>query len=68
MYHWNEDMNYHANVFANFLNRTIGSIFDDNVQKKLLYAKNYIDNFYNWELRSAEWTGLLQGLIREKKA
>lgn len=68
MYHWNEDMNYHANVFANFLNRTISSIFDDNVQKKLLYAKNYIDNFYNWELRSAEWTGLLQGLIREKKA
>lgn len=67
MYHWNEDMNYHANVFANILNRTINNIYDDNVQKKLMYAKNYIDNFYNWELRSAEWTGLLQGLIREKK-
>jgi glycosyltransferase involved in cell wall biosynthesis len=67
MYHWNEDMNYHANVFANILNRTINNIYEDNVQKKLMYAKNYIDNFYNWELRSAEWTGLLQGLIREKK-
>tara|TARA_R110000772_G_scaffold53748_2_gene122868 strand:- start:5950 stop:6918 length:969 start_codon:yes stop_codon:yes gene_type:complete len=64
MYQYSEDMNHHANVFANWLHQAIGRHRDDDNQKKLMFAKNYIDNFYNWDLRAAEWTGLLQALSK----
>lgn len=62
MYQYSEDMNHHANVFANILHQTILRHRDEENQKKLMFAKNYIDNFYNWDVRAAEWTGLLQAL------
>ena len=62
MYQYSEDMNHHANVFANWLHQTIVRHRDEDNQKKLLFQKNYIDNFYNWDVRAAEWTGLLQAL------
>ena len=67
MYQYHEDINYHANAFANILHASIMRHRSDDVQKKLLFAKNYIDNFYNWDLRAAEWTGLLQALSRDKE-
>jgi UDP-glucose:(glucosyl)LPS alpha-1,2-glucosyltransferase len=66
MYQFNEDMHAHANVFANALNAAIVHHRSDDIQTKLIYSKNYIDNFYNWDLRAAEWTGLLQGLSRNR--
>jgi UDP-glucose:(glucosyl)LPS alpha-1,2-glucosyltransferase len=66
MYQYSEDMNYHANVFANVLNHAINNHYTDDQQEKLLFQKNYIDNFYNWDLRAAEWTGLLQALSKQK--
>jgi UDP-glucose:(glucosyl)LPS alpha-1,2-glucosyltransferase len=62
MYQYSEDMNFHANVFVNHLHQAILNHRDENHQRKLLFAKNYIDNFYNWEVRAAEWTGLLRAL------
>lgn len=67
MYQYSEDMNHHANVFANILHQAILNHREDNNQKKLLFAKNYIDNFYNWDVRSAEWTGLLRALEPKKE-
>ena len=67
MYHYNEDINHHANVFANILHQSIVNHRSDDMQKKLLFAKNYIDNFYNWDVRAAEWTGLLQALQPQKQ-
>lgn len=66
MYHYNEDMHHHANVFANILNAAIQTAQDDDLRKKLMFQKNWADNFYNWDLRTAEWTGFLQGLLKEK--
>lgn len=62
MYQFSEDMQYHANVFANVLNMSIQNHFDEANEKKRLYMKNWADNFYNWDMRANEWTGLLQGL------
>ncbi len=62
MYQWSEDIQFHANVFANMLNAAIQNHYDENTQRKLLYQKNYTDNFYNWDLRASQWTGFLQGL------
>jgi glycosyltransferase involved in cell wall biosynthesis len=64
MYQWSEDVNFHANVFVNMLNAAIQNHFTDDMQRKMLFQKNWTDNFYNWELRSAEWTGFLQGLLK----
>lgn len=63
-YQWNEDINFHANVFANILHQSIERHFEESNQQKLIFAKNYIDNFYNWDLRSVEWTTMLQSLLR----
>lgn len=66
MYQWSEDIQFHANVFANMLNAAIESQFDENTERKLIYQKNYTDNFYNWDLRANQWTGLLQGIASQK--
>ena len=65
MYQWSEDIQFHANVFANMLNAAIQNHYDENTQRKLLYQKNYTDNFYNWDLRANQWTGFLQGLSNQ---
>ena len=65
MYQWSEDIQFHANVFANMLNAAIQNHYDENTQRKLLYQKNYTDNFYNWDLRASQWTGFLQGLSNQ---
>ena len=66
MYQWYEDIQFHANVFANMLNAAIQNHYDEHTQRKLLYQKNYTDNFYNWDLRANQWTGLLQGIANQK--
>ena len=66
MYQWSEDIQFHANVFANMLNASIQNHYDEHTQRKLLYQKNYTDNFYNWDLRANQWTGLLQGIANQK--
>lgn len=65
MYQYSEDINFHANVFVNQLHQAILHHREENQQRKLLFAKNYIDNFYNWDVRAAEWTGLLQALSKK---
>ncbi len=64
MYQFNEDMNEHANTFANQLFQAIVEHRDENLQKKLMFQKNWVDNFYNWDLRAAEWTNMLQSIKR----
>jgi glycosyltransferase involved in cell wall biosynthesis len=62
MYQFSEDQNTHANLFANQLFAAVQDYWDENNQRKLSFAKNWTDNFYNWDLRAAEWTNLLQSL------
>ena len=64
MYQFNEDMNVHANVFANQLYQAVVDSSNPNIQKKLMFQKNWTDNFFNWDLRAAEWTDMLQNIKR----
>ena len=64
MYQFNEDMGEHANVFANYLFQAIIEHRDENLQKKLMFQKNWVDNFFNWDLRAAEWTDMLKCIKR----
>jgi len=67
MYQWSEDNQVHANVFVNQLYGAIQQFLDkdENLQRKLQYQKNWTDNFFNWDLRAAEWTDFLQGLTNK---
>ena len=62
MYPFNESYQRHAEIFANTLYGTINHIKE--IQGRLSYQKNYVDNFYNWDLKAEQWTGLLQGLLK----
>ena len=67
MYNWNEGVQFHANVFANFMKGAIDNIKEEDMTRKLVFGKNWCDNFYNWDIRSNEWTGMLNGLLHLKK-
>ena len=68
MYNWNENMQFHANVFANFLKGAIDNYKSEDMLRKLAFAKNWADNFYSWDIRSQEWIGMLNGLLELEKA
>jgi UDP-glucose:(glucosyl)LPS alpha-1,2-glucosyltransferase len=66
MYQYNEDVQAHANYFANILNHAIQMQMNDkNFKQKMLFQKNWVDNQYNWNVRSEEWTALLKSLSRK---
>lgn len=66
MYPFHEDYNTHANIFANVLVTAIRNFWDENNQNKLKFQKNYYDNFYNWDLRAAQWKGFLKSMLTKK--
>lgn len=67
MYQFEEDMNVHANKFVNILNHAIHmQLNDQNFKQKMLFQKNWVDNNYNWNVRSQEWTFFLKDLLRDK--
>lgn len=68
MYNYNEDVNAHANIFAAHLHQSIKRRFEDVMFQKTFFAKNWVDNFYNWDVRAAEWTAMLKGLLKDGKA
>jgi len=38
------------------------------MMRKLAFAKNWADNFYNWDIRANEWIGMLNGLLQIEEA
>lgn len=64
MYNYHEDINSHANIFASLLNQSIRQKLDGEDAARYTFQKNWADAMYNWDARAAEWTGLLQGLLK----
>jgi len=62
MYHWDKDVNVHANIFYNMMCNAIETVNDDNMQGYLRYVKSYADNRYNWDKIASQWNSLLVGL------
>lgn len=63
MYGFHEEPSVHANIFANALIYAIRNFWDEGNQNKLRFQKAFFDNFYGWEMRAAQWKGLLQGML-----
>jgi len=67
-YQWHEDMQQHANIFANVLGQVIELYKNDEekTRSRLQFQKMWVDNFYSWDLRAKEWEGLIRGIIAAK--
>jgi len=62
MYPWTEDHSKHANRFAGLLAMIINEYREPNNLARLEFQKAYFNNFYNWDLRVAQWVDLLESL------
>lgn len=62
-YQWNEDIHQHASIFYQVLDGAIQDFWADGVQSRLASQSSYANVFYNWELRSHQWTALLNSIL-----
>jgi len=60
MYNYTEDKQIHANRFYSAMKVAIKAVFDSNMKKNLAFQKQYIDTFYNWDVRKREWESFLK--------
>lgn len=68
MYQYHEDPNSHATLFYQMLKSSIKDISNPQVQTVLEIQKNYVNTFYNWKNRKAQWIALLEGLMGEDRS
>ena len=66
MYDFSEDQNEHATRCAFMLADAMQLINDPSIDDRLSMQKAYIDGFYNWDVRAAQWTGFLNNILKEK--
>ena len=69
-YQYHEDIQEHANIFANVLGKVIELYKNDEekTRSRLQFQKMWTDNFYSWQNRVGEWEGLINGIIASKEA
>lgn len=68
-YQYHEDIQQHANIFANVLGKVIELYKNDEekTRARLQFQKMWTDNFYSWDNRVGEWEGLIHGIKASKK-
>jgi len=65
MYPMDEDMNRHANVFADMLFSGVRAIDTGYINDRLEMQKRYIDGFYNWDVRAMQWNQMLTSILEQ---
>lgn len=64
-YPYTEDNNKHASIFYRYMEEAIRVFWEPEVQDRIASQKSYVDAFYNWQLRKAEWEQTLGQIIFE---
>ena len=64
-YGWTENNNKHANMFAGIMSMVIRNYWAEHNQERLKFQKAYFDNFYNWDLRAAQWRDFLSSMANK---
>jgi UDP-glucose:(glucosyl)LPS alpha-1,2-glucosyltransferase len=65
MYQYDPDATTHTEVFYSNLEQSIDTLNNPFLPDLLQKQKSYIDRFYNWNYRSAQWENLLQQIVYE---
>jgi len=63
MYQFQDNPRDHAYVLYDQLINAIGGVRNKSFEDLRFNQKAYIDLFYNWDLRIAQWTNFLNGLL-----
>lgn len=63
MYQYQNTERDHAQVFYGMLDAAIHSLKNGDSTNRLYNQKQYIDMFYNWELRATQWKYLLASMV-----
>jgi glycosyltransferase involved in cell wall biosynthesis len=64
-YHWDQDVNTHANIFYSVLDGSIQKICDADVLPYLNFQKSYADYRYNWDKIGHQWNSLCENLLNQ---
>lgn len=64
MYPYSENMQTHANRFYGSLKQAIENYNMKSSQDMIRFQKSYIDSFYNWDIRSAQWSSFLKVMLK----
>jgi UDP-glucose:(glucosyl)LPS alpha-1,2-glucosyltransferase len=64
-YPFHEDPSKHANAFLNALEVAIDNLRQGRQTTNI--QKPYVDAFYNWDMRAAQWTAFLESLLDEPR-
>jgi glycosyltransferase involved in cell wall biosynthesis len=64
-YPWVEHHVEHSRIFTKMLTRAIHNLNTES--QRLSMQKQYVDIFYNWELRKQEWEAYLLSIVSGKK-
>ncbi len=64
MYNWIEEPKQHAMFYYNFLDSVINVVVNntEHYKNNIINQKNYVDAYYNWNLRFDEWSDFLESL------
>jgi hypothetical protein len=52
-------------MFAGVLSMVIRDYWAEHNQERLRFQKAYFDNFYNWDLRAAQWRDFLAAMVNK---
>lgn len=66
MYDFSEDMQDHASRCALTLADAIQLLEDPAIAQRLQIQREYINGFYNWDVRAKQWTVLLNSILDNK--
>lgn len=66
-YSWTDDTDEHKLVFTNKLREAIEELHTGHVQERLDHQKWYVDTFYNWDVRSAQWESYLEQIVNNQR-
>ena len=62
MYHWTEEVQDHAQRFANQLYHSIQTYYTENNKSRLHFQKKYVDSIFSWDNRINEWVALIRNI------
>jgi glycosyltransferase involved in cell wall biosynthesis len=65
MYQYSPDQQVHTEIFYSNLVQSIDTLKSPFISDLTQKQKSYIDRFYNWDYRAAQWQNLLQQIVYE---
>lgn len=68
MYHWNEDIQKHAEMFIMMLNNAIENVNNENLKGRIASQRVYANAFYSWQIRAKQWEAFLQSIVHHNES